>query len=636
MAKVNKPILKQWADGEVMHGPDYNRERDLLVDAYNDSQDQIDALKSTTVPAVSTAMIQNGAVTEPKIATGAVTNSKIGPDAVSGSQIAPDAISSRHIAAKSLNGTDIADKSITGLNIADSTITGGNIVNGEIATAKIAESAVTAAKIANNAIQSIHLSEQAVQSLHIAINAIYGYHIQQLAIEPGHLAEGAVTPTKITKESVTQFTYDKQTVDQRIADALTAGIPQEVIDEIKSQVYVDMEIIKGRVNTLETEVADLKQAVPPSATDTVAGITRLSSAVNSNVTDRAATPAAVKSAYDLAAGRETPAGAQAKANTAETNAKNASLPRAGGTLTGRTTIEIQAPSGKGWEDSLLEIRTSNSSPTSSLPRIAFHSSGAGVAKQLAGDHVRGGISVLNEDGNILERFNCGDLRFMVDGTLRSGAELFTSVANGKNDIAAAIRDKGGSAQGSDAFSTLATAIRNVNTSNRSYLNAALTPQGLTLNRYTHFNLANIGTVKNGFTLVSDTAGNSPTTHAIMQIGANVQSGGNTDSINAGFSLRDTNTGNEIASFGFASSYSGSSAYVNSYLLSVSYDRVASKLFYAYHILGGSDSGKIYTGVLDVSISESTPISLAIMANYYTQVNGSARAGGSIKGYLSKW
>lgn len=42
-------------------------------------------------------------------------------------------------------------------------------------------------------------------------------------------------------------------------------------------------------------------------------------------------------------------------------------------------------------------------------------------------------------------------------------DLFTSVANGKNDIAAAIRDKGQNVQGSDSFQQLANAIRQIRT-----------------------------------------------------------------------------------------------------------------------------------------------------------------------------
>lgn len=60
----------------------------------------------------------------------------------------------------------------------------------------------------------------------------------------------------------------------------------------------------------------------PSATLSAKGIVQLSSATNSTSTTLAATPSAVKAAYDLALGRETPAGAQAKADKALNDAKS--------------------------------------------------------------------------------------------------------------------------------------------------------------------------------------------------------------------------------------------------------------------------------------------------------------------------
>ncbi|HBZ09106.1 MAG TPA: hypothetical protein DEO65_04350 [Bacillus bacterium] len=59
-----------------------------------------------------------------------------------------------------------------------------------------------------------------------------------------------------------------------------------------------------------------------NASTSTRGIVQLSTATNSTSTTLAATPSAVKSAYDLAAGRETLSGAQAKANAAEANAKS--------------------------------------------------------------------------------------------------------------------------------------------------------------------------------------------------------------------------------------------------------------------------------------------------------------------------
>ncbi|WP_416730314.1 pyocin knob domain-containing protein [Fictibacillus sp. JL2B1089] len=60
----------------------------------------------------------------------------------------------------------------------------------------------------------------------------------------------------------------------------------------------------------------------PSASTIAAGIVQLNDATNSTSTSQAATPNAVKKAYDKAEEKETPLGAQTKANAAETNAIN--------------------------------------------------------------------------------------------------------------------------------------------------------------------------------------------------------------------------------------------------------------------------------------------------------------------------
>ncbi|MMZ55870.1 Phage tail fiber repeat protein [compost metagenome] len=96
--------------------------------------------------------------------------------------------------------------------------------------------------------------------------------------------------------------------------------------------------IDTRVNTLNNTVTDKTQ----DASLTKKGVVQLSKTVDGTRDDIAATESAVKTAYDLANSRETPAGAQAKANAAETNAKNASLSRGGGSLEGGLNIISEA------------------------------------------------------------------------------------------------------------------------------------------------------------------------------------------------------------------------------------------------------------------------------------------------------
>ncbi|MGZ7442172.1 phage tail protein [Paenibacillus sp. TH7-28] len=125
---------------------------------------------------------------------------------------------------------------------------------------------------------------------------------------------------------------------------------------------------------------ELKDINVPDASLTQKGITQLSSATDNTAEDRAATPKAVKAAYDAATAAQVTANA---ANTAAASAGNAV------------------------------------GPLSSL--------------------------LTSAKGNVVSAVN----------------ELFTNVNDGKNVIASAIIGRGGTASGSDTFSQLAAAIRNL-------------------------------------------------------------------------------------------------------------------------------------------------------------------------------
>ncbi|MFW5435199.1 phage tail protein [Paenibacillus apiarius] len=122
------------------------------------------------------------------------------------------------------------------------------------------------------------------------------------------------------------------------------------------------------LNNIEEGIYQLSQRIDdvkvPAASLTQAGITQLSNATDSTDETKAATPKAVYEAMKEAGNaqgavdahaedqvrhitvpertawnaKETTEGAQAKANQAEANAKNASLPRSGGTITGGLAV----------------------------------------------------------------------------------------------------------------------------------------------------------------------------------------------------------------------------------------------------------------------------------------------------------
>lgn len=108
----------------------------------------------------------------------------------------------------------------------------------------------------------------------------------------------------------------------------------------------DFRAVQGNITEIDEKVTDLSATVAEKTQDaslTKKGVVQLSKAVDGTRDTIAATESAVKAAYDLATGRETLTGAQAKANTEETNAKNASLPRTGGTISGTITSTTDAP-----------------------------------------------------------------------------------------------------------------------------------------------------------------------------------------------------------------------------------------------------------------------------------------------------
>lgn len=137
-------------------------------------------------------------------------------------------------------------------------------------------------------------------------------------------------------------------------------------------------------------------------------------------------------------GKETPAGAQAKANQAEGNAKNASLPRTGGILTGNLGVDT------------------TQSPAISLA-IGDNDTGFDWTKdgefKVMANNVQ--VGVVNSSQVTINR-----------PLIVEGVNLKQSVSDGKNQIASAITGKGVSASGSDTFGVLADKIGQINTGKR--------------------------------------------------------------------------------------------------------------------------------------------------------------------------
>ncbi|MGG1613524.1 tail fiber protein [Paenibacillus phoenicis] len=192
---------------------------------------------------------------------------------------------------------------------------------------------------------------------------------------------------------------------------------------------VTANIDESLVYVTQEELADAIAGIQINdATTTQKGIVQLSNDTNSTAEDRAATPKAVKSAYDTAMAAQTTANAANEAAaTAQSNIDiHAALTTAHGATSAATANRLIARDSAG------------------RAKVAAPSASDDIARKDTVDNAVGNLSNLltSAKGNAVAAIN----------------ELFTSASNGKSQIAAAITGKGVPASGSDTFVQLAEKI----------------------------------------------------------------------------------------------------------------------------------------------------------------------------------
>ena len=303
MAKVAAGVLKQWQDGETIHAVEYNNERDLIVAAYNDTQDQLDTMKNTA--SVGTSMLKDGSVTTSKLANSAATSAKIADGAVTEAKVASGAITEAKIALDAVVTEHIQDSAVTTDKINNMAVTTGKLADGSVTYNKLSENSVTTDKINNSAVTSQKISSGAVLTDKLANGAVTTDKVADEAITSSKLADNAVTPSKIPKEAVTQYSYDKNETDARISSAFSGSIPQTVIDEIRDEVAGDYAYIVAAVG----DPSELPPGV--TLTDGYIDFENHASDTTIHVTQ------SEKNAWNA---KETPLGASNKANTAKVEA----------------------------------------------------------------------------------------------------------------------------------------------------------------------------------------------------------------------------------------------------------------------------------------------------------------------------
>ncbi|WP_128894626.1 hypothetical protein [Longirhabdus pacifica] len=258
-----------------------------------------------------------------------------------------------------------------------------------------------------------------------------------------------------------------------------------------------------------TKVTTENDVIEPTAENTSIG----DSAGNFTATD---VEGALKELHDT---KETPTGAQSKANDAEASAKTyadtTKLAKTGGTVTGNLTIDAGT-------NTMVTIKAQNFGNAT----LALHGDAQSTGRVYVGQsETYGGGFEYNGDGDPVTtdapmdhvtffRRDAGvdtwvmkyshnkdtvDLKGNL--TWNNGTDslddLKTSVSDGKSKIATAITDAGGTASGSDTFQELATVISGLN-----QLQSTPTTQGIYVNQttITDDDFHEIFTITGGYTI----------------------------------------------------------------------------------------------------------------------------------------
>ena len=105
---------------------------------------------------VSTAQIEDRAVTERKIAAGNITTELLADDAVTMAKIANGAVGSDQLANDAVNTINIRNNAVTGGKLDSNAVATGNINDLAVTTPKIADDAVTEDKLANDIVSRLN------------------------------------------------------------------------------------------------------------------------------------------------------------------------------------------------------------------------------------------------------------------------------------------------------------------------------------------------------------------------------------------------------------------------------------------------------------------------------------------------
>lgn len=157
--------------------------------------------------AISTAKINTAAITTAKIADAAISNAKITDAAITTAKIADASITNAKIGSLSVNTANIIDGAITNAKIGDAQITNAKIADANITTAKIADATITAAKIADGNITNAKIGFASIDSSKIIDGEITNAKIQNGSISNAKIGDAQVDTLKIGANAVSSSIF---------------------------------------------------------------------------------------------------------------------------------------------------------------------------------------------------------------------------------------------------------------------------------------------------------------------------------------------------------------------------------------------------------------------------------------------
>ncbi len=228
---------------------------------------------------ISTAELQNNAVTTAKIASNAVTSSELSNNAVTTAKITANAVTSNEIATGAVTAPKIDQMGATsgqvmqynGTAWAPATPTGGttytagsgvaisgtNAISAtlgtDIATGEIQNNAVTTAKIATNAVTSTEIANNAVNTAQLANDAVTAPKIDQMGATSGQVIKWSGSAWAPAADNTGSASYTAGSgINISGSNAISSTLGTDIATaEIQNDAVTNAKIANNAVNTAQ-------------------------------------------------------------------------------------------------------------------------------------------------------------------------------------------------------------------------------------------------------------------------------------------------------------------------------------------------------------------------------------------------